>query len=69
MQDKLTSMKKIVEYEKELKDFASEHKRLNDDIRSSKASNSLVHACVTGLFSDKQYMIELREQAVAEERE
>lgn len=32
LQDKLTSMKKIVEYEKNLENFADEHKRLNDDI-------------------------------------
>ena len=53
LNDKLTSMKKIVEYEHELENFSTEHKRLNDEINSSKAANSLVQACVTGLFNDK----------------
>lgn len=63
LQDKLTSMKKIMQYNEELKNFAEGHRRLNDDISMNKAANSLIQACMNGLYNDKQYMAEIRERA------
>ena len=52
-------MKKIVEYERELEDWTSKQQELNNEIRRGKASNSLIQACITGLYNDKLYMQEI----------
>lgn len=62
-EDKLASMKKIMEYEGELNSFEENHQRLNEEIRMGKASNQLVQACITGLYSDRLYMQEIQNQA------
>ena len=63
LEDKLQSMKKIVEYERELNNFEAGHQKLNSEIRMGKASNQLIQACITGLFNDQQYMQQLQDEA------
>ena len=53
LEDKLASMKKIVEIQASLENFQEDHKRLNDDINELRAANQLLEACIQGLYNDK----------------
>ena len=53
LEDKLASMKKIVEIQSSLENFQEDHKRLNDDINELRAANQLLEACIQGLYNDK----------------
>ena len=53
LEDKLASMKKIVEIQASLDNFQEDHKRLNDDINELRAANQLLEACIQGLYNDK----------------
>ena len=66
-QDKLTSMKRIMEYERELAGFPDGHKRLHGDICRSQAAYSLIQGCLNGLFLDKNFMREVTEHVIKSE--
>ena len=59
-QDKLVSMKKIVEYEGLVEAFPQKQDKLVTEIEMHKTAASLLQDTLNGLYKDKLYMSELR---------
>lgn len=62
-EDKLTSMKKIVEYEGEIDKFDSNQSKLLSDIETTKTANALLQDTLAMVLLDKKQLALMRERA------
>lgn len=61
-QDKLISMKKVMEYQQAVDNFPAEQAALKKKIEDTKTANALIAATLRGIVADKKYINELREK-------
>jgi len=59
-EDKLASMKKIMEYEGAIDKFPSVQHELVGEIESHKTANALMQETLTGLIHDKKQLTEMK---------
>ena len=60
-EDKLTSMKKVMEYQDAIDNFPESQMKLKQDIESTQTANALLSATLRGIIADKKYIDELKE--------